>query len=817
MASESPSTFGLLLLLLAHNASAASSSSCTKVLPPPDWAPGVNRGDVLFSACIVGAYNSPNVGNGFVAWKTGPNCEDASCAMHPDPPRWGGEVVSPRRATKQPSLRDGQNTLGGLHLAGVFNGISNVTVSHRARIPSLFNVEVQAAAVAANSSNGTTLLSIIGAALDLRHGKFSNRTALKVSGVCSAIIEHTVYAHRGRMNVMVMELKISNLKVLLLRGESSSACAITLSSYEDVTFETTPDLSFNTTTTMMMHGDDDAEPQKSTSTAAGRTNVAEVKNYVNRTSVGLAWDAVPKRVVLTANGTTRWLAVARSSIEEELVGQDPAHVAAAAASMLEQVRAVGATKLAEEHSAAWGELWKSGIAVSGNLTVARAVNASLYYIQSAVRDDFPLGLSPGGLATNSYDGRSFWDTETWMFPVLDLLHPAIGESLLTYRLARLPAAKMRAAQFGVQGAMFPWTSQLSGFGDTGVGKGVQCPPSCTGLGWTEQHITGDIAMAFRLHWRTHRDLAFLNKSWPLIEAVCAFWTSRLVKSATSGNWTALHVTGPDESAGANDDEVYTNAVAASSFLFGIEAAAALGRTAPREWATRAASPHLPLNSSLYPGGHAVHPEFQGYHGEQITQSSVALLQYPLLWPMPTQVKIDDLTYYEARTRSNGFFTGDSVYSIAWLALGNASAAKKQWESAFAHMDIECFYTLHEELTGGHLNFITGAGGLLQNVVQGWSGVRVMANSLAVQNSVLPAGLTAILLHGLHYQGFCIDARFDRTHIYARLCCTSGEEDKQQQQDLVLVDASGGKHTLSAAAGEVVVPLGKLAFTVVTRK
>ena len=677
-------------------------------------------------------------------------------------------------------------------MAGVFNGISNVTVSHRARIPSIFNVEVQAVA----ATNGA--LSIIGAALNLRHGKFSNRTALHVPNVCSALIEHTVYAHRSRMNVMVMELKVFNLVVL---GKNSSSCAITFSSYETVTFDTTPDLQFNTTTHQ------DSTGAKIT-TAAGRTNVAEVENYVNRTSVGIAWDTVPERVVLTDNGTLRWLAVARSSIEDELAGQNPAHVAAAT-SMLMQVRAVPATKLAAEHSAAWATLWQSGIAVTGNLTVARAVNASLYYILSSIRDDFPLGLSPGGLATNSYDGRSFWDTETWMFPVLDLLHPTIGASLLEYRLVRLPAAKLRAAQFGVRGAMFPWTSELSGFGDTGVRAGAKCPPSCTGLGWTEQHITGDIAMAFRLHWYTYHDLAFLNKSWPLVEAVCEFWVSRLVRSAASGNWTVLHVTGPDEGAGVNDDEVYTNAVAAASLLFGIEAAGVLGRTVPPEWATRAASPHLPLSTSLYPG-HAIHPEFQGYRGDLITQSSVALLQYPLQWPMPTQVKIDDLRYYEARTRRNGFFTGDSVYSIAWLALGNASAAMRQWESAFAHMDTQCFFTFHEELTGGHSNFITGAGGLLQNVVQGWSGVRVTANSLTISNSVLPAGISEIILRGVHYRGFCVDARLDRTHFYARLC--GGTESEGQR--LVLVDASGRGHTLSAG-GEVVVPLGKLAFTVVS--
>ena len=141
-----------------------------------------------------------------------------------------------------------------------------------------------------------------------------------------------------------------------------------------------------------------------------------------------------------------------------------------------------------------------------------------------------------------------------MFPVLDLLHPNSGESLLRYRLDRLPAAKVRAGQYGAKGAMFPWTSELTGFGTTN-GGGKQCPPDCMGLDWTEQHITGDIAMAFRLHWRSTADLAFLAESWPLIEAVCDFWASRLVTDATSGNYTVKGVVGPDEPAGKNDDEI----------------------------------------------------------------------------------------------------------------------------------------------------------------------------------------------------------------------------------------------------------------------
>jgi hypothetical protein len=45
--------------------------------------------------------------------------------------------------------------------------------------------------------------------------------------------------------------------------------------------------------------------------------------------------------------------------------------------------------------------------VAGNLTIASTINASLYYILSATRADWPYGLSPGGIARDAYEGHSF--------------------------------------------------------------------------------------------------------------------------------------------------------------------------------------------------------------------------------------------------------------------------------------------------------------------------------------------------------------------------------------------------------------------------
>ena len=257
IANERPPAVANASLSNSHSAPRPPSPvECSATPPPPDWASLVSSGDALFSACGVGAFNSPNLGNGFVAWKAGPNC-DGGCSLAGPPPS-----RNPRDHIRD--LRDKELSIGGMHIAGVYNGVSNVTVSHRARIPAVFNVEVQA---------GSGALRRAGAMLGLRNAMFTNRTWLNISNVCSATLEHTVYAHRSRMNVMVMEINVNHL--VRHQGAEGSECAVILESYEHVTFETTPDMTFKVQV-VAAHAPGSGGGG-GTTTAAGITNQVRVK------------------------------------------------------------------------------------------------------------------------------------------------------------------------------------------------------------------------------------------------------------------------------------------------------------------------------------------------------------------------------------------------------------------------------------------------------------------------------------------------------------------------------------------------------------
>ena len=64
--------------------------------------------------------------------------------------------------------------------------------------------------------------------------------------------------------------------------------------------------------------------------------------------------------------------------------------------------------LFDTHARAMALLTTSQPRVFGDWTLARAVNASLYALATTVRENVTYSSSPGGLATNSYHGHTFW-------------------------------------------------------------------------------------------------------------------------------------------------------------------------------------------------------------------------------------------------------------------------------------------------------------------------------------------------------------------------------------------------------------------------
>ena len=121
--------------------------------------------------------------------------------------------------------------------------------------------------------------------------------------------------------------------------------------------------------------------------------------------------------------------------------------------LLEEVAEVTSQPLSAllaSHIEGWEYVWEEGVVMveGDDEHLQRSVLAAQYYLYLSL--PFPklssrplpdyCGLSPGGLAngllSQDYQGHSFWDTESWMFPALLLLQPKASRALLDYRLNR---------------------------------------------------------------------------------------------------------------------------------------------------------------------------------------------------------------------------------------------------------------------------------------------------------------------------------------------------------------------------------------------
>jgi hypothetical protein len=211
---------------------------------------------MLFSGAPLPTFNAPNIGNGFLAFKVGRPCISKvggqGCGPFSPPDYRSGRHQRHRSLrSEDKTLGDGQTHLGGLHMAGVFNGIVAETVAHRARLPSVFNVQAAAPdSVGAShrdsleDANALSHLSLQGAALDLEQAVFLNRTTLEVQGVCEVRVEQRIYAHQVHRSLLVHEL-ILNATMSSKTGDADATAAACLLQLDQPESEwQSPDFSF---------------------------------------------------------------------------------------------------------------------------------------------------------------------------------------------------------------------------------------------------------------------------------------------------------------------------------------------------------------------------------------------------------------------------------------------------------------------------------------------------------------------------------------------------------------------------------------------
>ena len=299
------------------------------------------------------------------------------------------------------------------------------------------------------------------------------------------------------------------------------------------------------------------------------------------------------------------------------------------AAALEAARLTGWEGLVAEQLQYLNDFWAAAdVRIAGDAEIQQAVRFALFHILQAAARAEGRGIPAKGLTGTGYDGHSFWDTETFVLPVLMHTAPAAAADALRWRHETLPIARQHARDLNLFGAAFPWRTihgeECSGYWPAGTAA---------------FHVNADIADAVLQYTAATGDEQFeRDVGLEILVETARLWRS-LGHHDVQGKFRIDGVTGPDEYGAISDNNVYTNLMARRNLLGAAEACTRLQDEAhelgvtPGEMARwRSAAEHIlvPYDARL-----GVHPQADGYTTHEVWNFAATRPdQYPLMLHFP---------------------------------------------------------------------------------------------------------------------------------------------------------------------------------------
>jgi len=396
------------------------------------------------------------------------------------------------------------------------------------------------------------------------------------------------------------------------------------------------------------------------------------------------------------------------------------------------------------------------VEVDGDVEIQQAVRFGLFHImQAAARAEYRC-IPAKGLTGTGYDGHTFWDTETFVLPVLTYTLPGAAADALRWRHLVMDLAKEHAEELGLSGAAFPWRTI----------RGQECSGYWP-AGTAAFHINADIAAAVIQYLDATEDAAFEKEvGLPLLVETARLWRS-LGQHDAKGQFRIEGVTGPDEYSAVKDNNLYTNLMAQHNLSCAAELAEKLQDQA-RElgvtteeaaaWRDAAEDMFIPYDEQL--GVHPQHdgftkyarwdfagtpedhyplllhyPYFQLYRKQVVKQADVVLAMQLRGDAFTPDQKRRNFDYYEALT------VRDSSLSACTQAVMAAEVG--HLELAYDYLAEAAFMDLqdreHNTKDGLHIASLAGAWTAL---VAGFGGMRSTSGTLEFSPR-LPPGLVGL--------------------------------------------------------------------------
>ena len=421
---------------------------------------------------------------------------------------------------------------------------------------------------------------------------------------------------------------------------------------------------------------------------------------------------------------------------------------------LESGLAEGFKGLAEAQRKALDRYWqRADIEVEGDDGLQQALRFAMFHIfQAAVRNE-GRAIPAKGLTGSGYDGHAFWDTESFVLPVLTFTAPRTVRSALEWRHSTLDSARERARQLGLRGAALPWRTI----------RGEECSGYWP-AGTAAFHVNAAVAAAVRRYVVVTGDLEFEERTGcELLVESARLWAS-LGYHDQRGDFRIDGVTGPDEYSAIVDNNVYTNLMAQLNFRSAVEATGRHPETAARlgvddgerrEWERAAEAMFVPFDEErgLHPQDQDFlehqrwdfedtppdkyplllhYPYFQLYRKQVVKQADLVLAMHWRGDAFTREQKQANFDYYERLTVRDSSLSA-CTQSVLAAEVGHLALARDYLEEA-ARMDLEDL--AHNTGDGLHMASLAGA---VLAAVTGFGGVRDYNGRLSFRPR-LPAGI-----------------------------------------------------------------------------
>jgi alpha,alpha-trehalose phosphorylase len=271
---------------------------------------------------------------------------------------------------------------------------------------------------------------------------------------------------------------------------------------------------------------------------------------------------------------------------------------------------------------------RADVELDGDPELQQAVRFGLFHAFQAGARAEQRAIPGKGLTGPGYDGHAFWDSETFVLPLLTYTVPDAARHALLWRHSILPLARKRAAELGLEGGAFPWRTihgeECSGYWPAGTAA---------------FHVSADVADAVVRYVQATEDRAFERDAGvELLVETARLWGS-LGHHDPADGFRIDGVTGPDEYSPVADNNVYTNLMARRNLVAAAEAAERHAKSAERlgvddsevaAWRRAADAMVVPWDEML-----GVHPQSEGFTRHQEWDFEATRPDdYPLLLHFP---------------------------------------------------------------------------------------------------------------------------------------------------------------------------------------